>query len=93
MRKLMSPFVTPQESAEVQACVRGLRAVGQNPGFGKWYFNTDASYVSGDRGIPTIGYSPGEEHYAHTPKDRISLDLLLKSLPGNAAIGAALMGV
>lgn len=93
MRKLMSPFITAQESAEVQACVRGLRAVGQNPGFGKWYFNTDASYVSGDRGIPTIGYSPGEEHYAHTPKDRISLDLLLKSLPGNAAIGAALMGV
>ncbi|MCZ7662486.1 MAG: YgeY family selenium metabolism-linked hydrolase [Thermoleophilia bacterium] len=93
MRKLMAPFMTPQESAEVQACVRGLRAIGQSPSYGTWYFNTDASYVSGDKGIPTIGYSPGEEHYAHTPKDRISLDLLLGSLPGNAAIAAAFLGI
>jgi len=41
--------------------------------------------------IPTLGYSPGEEIYAHVPDERISLDFISRSISGNAAIAYELM--
>ena len=41
--------------------------------------------------IPTLGYSPGEEIYAHVPDERISLDFISRSILGNAAIAYQLM--
>ena len=72
--------------------VKALNSIGQTPDFGKWDFATDASYVTGVLGIPTIGYSPMEEQYAHTPQDRVSTDLMLKALAGYAAIAHRIAG-
>ncbi|GHV51938.1 hypothetical protein FACS1894168_4130 [Deltaproteobacteria bacterium] len=79
-------FLTPQDEPHVEAAVGALRAAGQNPGFRTWDFGTDGAWLATQCGIPCIGYSPCEEQYAHTPIDRVSMDLMQKSLTGYTAI-------
>jgi putative selenium metabolism hydrolase len=38
---------------------------------GIWDFSTDGVYTAGVAGIPTIGFGPGEERYAHTSEDQV----------------------
>jgi len=38
---------------------------------GKWVFSTNATYWMGKAGIPSIGFGPGEEHWAHTALDQV----------------------
>lgn len=90
--KAMNAWWLGPEHPLVIETVKALSGVGQTPGFGKWDFATDASYVTGVLGIPSIGYSPMEEQYAHTPRDRVSIDYLGKALAGNAAIAARIAG-
>ena len=90
--KEMNAWFICQDHPMVVATVKALNAVGQQPGFGKWDFGTDASYVTGVLGIPTVGYSPMEEKYAHTPIDRVRTDYLEKALAGNAAIALGIAG-
>lgn len=40
---------------------------------GKWDFCTNGNYWMGKAGIPTIGFGPGNEIYAHTVLDQIPL--------------------
>lgn len=90
--KKMDPWIVEKDHPFVIKAVEALKEIGQNPGFGKWDFGTDASYVTGVLGIPTIGYSPMEEKYAHTPYDRVNIDNLVKSVAGNAAIAYKIAG-
>jgi len=39
-----------------------------------WTFATDGGWTCGVHGIPTIGFAPGEERYAHTNRERLDLD-------------------
>jgi putative selenium metabolism hydrolase len=41
---------------------------------GKWNFSTNGTYWAGKAGIPSIGFGPGEEEYAHTIHDHVRLD-------------------
>jgi putative selenium metabolism hydrolase len=47
--------------------------LGYVPHLGKWDFSTDGVYTAGVAGIPTIGFGPGEECYAHTVEEQIKL--------------------
>ncbi len=38
---------------------------------GKWVFSTNATYWMGKAGIPTIGFGPGVESWAHTTLDQV----------------------
>ncbi len=89
--KYMHAWALGKDNPAVLRCVQALESVGQKPGFCRWDFGTDASYVTGVLGIPTIGYSPMEEHYAHTPKDRCDIEKLIKATAGNAAIAYAFL--
>lgn len=91
--KLMDAWIVDKEHAFVKNTFEALNAIGQNPGIGKWDFATDASYVTGKLGIPSIGYSPMEEQYAHTPVDRVKVDNIVKAVAGNAAIAFAISGM
>ncbi len=91
-QKYMNPWSIPQDHPCVVEAVQALQNIGQNPGYGKWDFGTDASYVTGVLNIPTIGYSPMEEKYAHTPYDRVNIEYLVKSVAGNAAIAYHIAG-
>jgi putative selenium metabolism hydrolase len=49
------------------------RATGRTPAVRPWTFATDGGYTCGIHGIPTIGFAPGEERYAHTNQERLDL--------------------
>jgi putative selenium metabolism hydrolase len=41
---------------------------------GKWSFSTNGTYWAGKAGIPSIGFGPGDEEYAHTSMEQVPLD-------------------
>jgi putative selenium metabolism hydrolase len=59
----------------VEAAARAVRkTLGYFPHIGQWAFSTDGVYTMGVAGIPTVGFGPGEERYAHTTEEQIRLD-------------------
>jgi acetylornithine deacetylase/succinyl-diaminopimelate desuccinylase-like protein len=59
--------------------VAAAEAVGRQEGEGParvrpWTFATDGGWSQGVFGIPTIGFAPGEERFAHTNRERLELD-------------------
>ncbi len=77
-RRIFSPgFLMDAADPIVTAAAR---AVGTRDGNGAparvrpWTFATDGGWTCGVRGIPTIGFAPGEEHYAHTNTERLDLE-------------------
>src|SRR5512143_3669806 len=41
---------------------------------GKWSFSTNGTYWAGKAGIPSIGFGPGDEIWAHTILDQVPLE-------------------
>ena len=77
-RRIFSPgFLMDSADPIVTAAAR---AVGTRNGNGAparvrpWTFATDGGWTCGVRGIPTIGFAPGEERYAHTNTERLDLE-------------------
>jgi len=66
--------------------------LGYVPHLGKWEFSTDGVYTSGVAGIPTIGFGPGEERYAHTTEDQVRLEDLAAAAQVYARLAARLLG-
>ncbi len=89
-RKMMLPWLISVEHPKVNRARNALSEVGPEPDIGYWSFGTDGSHTAAVLGIPTIGYGPGEESLAHTPQERISLDSLVHSVAGNAAIALSM---
>jgi putative selenium metabolism hydrolase len=89
---LMHPFTTEEDHALVQGARAALNAVGQAPRFGRWQFPTDAGYVGALKNIVTIGYAPGEEHFAQTPFERVTIDQLVAAAAGYAGISLRISG-
>lgn len=59
--------------------VAGAEAVGRREGSGAatirpWQFATDGGWSCGVHGIPTVGFAPGEERFAHTNRERIDVE-------------------
>lgn len=83
---LTMPFLLPED----HALVRGSRAIlsqalGRKVRVGLWRFTTDGGHFMGV-GIPTIGFSPCEEHLAHTAEDRVSVALMEEGMVGYMAL-------
>ena len=66
-------------------------AVGHELNIIKWLFSTDGIYTAGVANILTIGFGPGEEEQAHTPNEHLSIDELIKSAKGYAALALRLL--
>jgi len=49
------------------------RARNKKPQLGRWDFSTAGVFTMGNRGIPTVGFGPGDEAVAHTVADRVLL--------------------
>ena len=77
-RLILSPgFLMSPDDPIVTAASRavGTRNGARTPARVRpWTFATDGGWTCGVRGIPTIGFAPGEERYAHTNTERLSLD-------------------
>jgi putative selenium metabolism hydrolase len=72
VEKIFPAWALPEDHALVQAARSGYDAVfGREPGIGKWEFSTNGIYWMGKAGIPSIGFGPGNEVYAHTVLDQV----------------------
>lgn len=66
----------PEDHPFVQAGVKTMKALwgSEDPfGQGKWDFSTNGNYWSGKLGIPSIGFGPGNEIYAHAVNEHVPL--------------------
>jgi acetylornithine deacetylase/succinyl-diaminopimelate desuccinylase-like protein len=75
--RLFTPgFLMMPEHPAVLAAARavGARSGGSAPAAVRpWDFATDGGWSCGVHGIPTVGFAPGEERYAHTNRERLDL--------------------
>lgn len=51
----------------------------KEPFIDKWTFSTNGTVTAGIYNIPTIGFGPGEEKYAHAPNEKVEIDHLIKA--------------
>ena len=76
-RQMFSPgFMVDADHAVVRAATEAVgRRVGEGPATARpWTFATDGGWSCGVHGIPTIGFAPGEERFAHTNTERLDVD-------------------
>ncbi len=74
-REYYPAWVMEEDHPLVQATVRAVRkTLGYLPRVQEWAFSTDGVYTMGVASIPTVGFGPGEERYAHTSEEQIRLD-------------------
>jgi succinyl-diaminopimelate desuccinylase len=86
-------YEVPEDAPIVQAAVSSLSAAfGRQIPVDVWQFATDGGHLN-RFGIPTIGFSPCEEHYAHTIHDQVSLAKMREALVGNAVLALALTAI
>ncbi len=52
---------------------------GDPPQIGTWRFSTNGVATKGRNNIPTIGFGPGEERFAHTYEEHVPIEHLLKA--------------
>ncbi len=66
----------PEDHPFVQAGIETMKALwnSEDPfGQGKWDFSTNGNYWAGKLGIPSIGFGPGNEIYAHAVNEHVPL--------------------
>jgi putative selenium metabolism hydrolase len=93
VREAFPAWVMPEDQAVVQAAMRSVRdTLGYRPRLGYWAFSTDGAYTAGLANIPTIGFGPGEERYAHTVDDQIRLNDVVDAARVYARLAVELLG-
>ncbi|CAN5776231.1 YgeY family selenium metabolism-linked hydrolase [soil metagenome] len=78
------------DSPLVQAARAALRSIGIEPVLSHYAFCTNGSHSAGRRGIPTIGFGPGEEAQAHTIDESIEIEQLYRAADGYEALAKVL---
>jgi putative selenium metabolism hydrolase len=70
----------------VQAALNAYEAqLNQRPSIKQWRFSTNGAAIKGIFDIPTIGFGPGFEKYAHTVEDQVPVDHLIHATEFYAA--------
>lgn len=64
---------------------------GKEPKIDKWTFSTNGIATMGKFGIPTVGFGPGNEVYAHGPNDQMAVWQLVEACKFYAAFPGTLM--
>ena len=78
--KFFPAWKVEEDAPAVTAAVgTSTRLFGAKPQVGRWDFSTDGTYSMGVRGIPTIGFGPGQERHAHSTEDQVRVDDLWKA--------------
>jgi len=56
----------------------------------KWTFSTSGNYTMGVAGVPTIGFGPSREEWAHAANERVDVDDVVRACDVYAALGLEL---
>ncbi|MEZ4521878.1 MAG: YgeY family selenium metabolism-linked hydrolase [Thermomicrobiales bacterium] len=74
------------DSAIVRAAGEALESIGIAPVLSHYAFCTNGSQSAGRRGIPTIGFGPGDEAQAHTIDESVEIEQLVRAADGYEAL-------
>jgi putative selenium metabolism hydrolase len=86
-QKYFPTWVLDEKHPLVKAGVKaGEIAMGTKPRVDRWTFSTNGVATAGRHNIPTIGFGPQHEIYAHTVKEFVPVDALIKATTFYAAI-------
>lgn len=78
--KYYPTWVIEEDHPLVQAAVKTYKEVfDSEPKVDKWTFSTNGVATMGRFGIPTIGFGPANEIYAHSPMDQIPVIHLVEA--------------
>lgn len=70
-KKYYPTWLLEEDDPAVRAAIRAAEgALGRAPAVDKWVFSTNGIATAGMFGIPTVGFGPAHEIYAHTPDDQ-----------------------
>ncbi len=70
-------WVMPEDHPVVTSAVKAVElTTGKTPVVGKWDFCTNATYLCGITGIPSVGYGPGDESLCHGTEESLSVEEL-----------------
>lgn len=75
LQPMFSPgyLLSPEHPIVAAAAAAVGQGTGREPAVRPWTFATDGGHTCGRHGIPTIGFAPGDEAYAHTNRERLAL--------------------
>lgn len=77
-KNLLTPgfLMEPDHPVVVAAAAAvGKRGAAETPATVRpWTFATDGGWSCGVHGIPTVGFAPGEERFAHTNRERLDVE-------------------
>ena len=91
-RQYFPCWATPENSEWIRRLAGAIeRELGYRPRIGRWDFSTDGAYSAGMAGIPTLGFGPGEEKYAHTVEEQLSVSRLVDAARVYARLAADLL--
>jgi len=85
--KVFPAWALPPEHPLLQAATADYRAMyRREPSVGKWEFSTNGIYWMGKANIPSIGFGPGDEQYAHTVLDQVPVQEVVDAARFYAAL-------
>ena len=91
LEKYYPAWLLPEDDPYVQAGVQAGAALWGEPlPTGKWDFSTNGCFWMGKAGIPSIGFGPGDEIYAHSVLDQVPLDDVVRATEWYALLPAFL---
>ena len=86
-------YTDPEKHPVVGEARRAIaEALGRDPALRTWDFATDGRFYAW-RGIPVIGFGPGEERFAHTHQDNVRVDDYVDSIKAYAWLACEICGV
>jgi putative selenium metabolism hydrolase len=89
--KYFPAWALAEDDPFVQAGQKTLAAVwGRQDTPGKWDFSTNGNYWRGKIGIPSIGFGPGNEIYAHAVNEHVPLQEVVEATKFYALLPAIL---
>jgi len=79
-RKYYPTWETKEDEAPVQAAVAAYRQTFEKePEVGHWTLSTNGVATAGMHHIPTIGFGPGHERFAHAPNEQTEVEHLVSA--------------
>jgi len=78
-RKYYPTWIIDEEAPAMGAAKAAYQsAFGAEPETGVWTFSTNGVATAGMHGIPSIGFGPGHEHFAHAPNEQVEIEHMVR---------------
>lgn len=93
VEKYFPAWALPEGHVLIQAGREATREAYKKPAvLGRWAFSTNGTYWMGKAGIPSIGFGPGDEEFAHMIDEHIRLDDVVRAAEFYALFPSLLPG-